>query len=572
MNFFTKVSGQIKDFLTGLSAGRKMALGVTAVAIFLFIIGMLFWASRQNYQPITHGNMSAEDSANVMRLLREKKIPFQVDVSGKQITVPSEYLNDLRLELAMQGMPQSNGTGYELFDKQSFGTTSFVNKLNHKRAMEGELMRSINTIKGVKRSRVHLAIPEKSAFVQDQKKVTASVVLDLEGGVTLNEKQIFGVTHLVSSAVEGLDPANVAIMDSLGKELTKNSADSAIALTSEQSEYKRKLEEGYQSKVEDVLSKVVGEGRVKASITADLDFSQIQESQTILDQDGATIRSSQKIAENMEGSRPVASGPAGATSNTPGDQPGVVNPNAVRNNTNKSNEIVNYDIPKTVRTTSRPVGGLKKLSVAVLIDGKTVKTTAADGKVESKNEQWSAEKIKEFEALVTSALAIDKKRGDSLEIKNMEFAREDFIEAEKILDASVFRSYVQQIVLYSVIALVIVLFFFFVVRPYIRWITENTTESVDTFLPQTIEELEKIQKSSVLSQLDDMIPDLPDRLDPDKIEGEMIREKISTLIDNNPHKASLILRDWLTQGKPSDLNKAAAGGAPADKGKAANPA
>ena len=568
MNFFDRVSGQIKDFLTGLSAGRKVALGVTAVGIFVFIMGMLYWASQQNYQPITYGNMSPEDSANVMRLLREKKIPFQVDVSGKQVTVPSEYLNDLRLELAMQGMPQSQGAGYELFDKQSFGTTSFVNKLNHQRALEGELMRSINTIKGVKRSRVHLALPEKSAFVQDQKKVTASVVLDLESGIQLNDKQIFGIGHLVSSAVEGLDATNVAILDSFGKELSKNTHDSLISLTSEQSDYKRKLEESYQSKVEDVLSKVVGEGRVKASITADLDFSSVQESQTILDQDGATIRSQQKIGESMEGSRPVASGAAGATTNTPGEQPGVVTPSAVRNNTNKSNEIVNYEIPKTIRTTSRPVGSLKKLSVAVLIDGKQVKSTAADGTSEMKNEQWSAEKVKEFEALVAGALAIDKKRGDTLEIKNMEFAHVDFDEAEKILNTSMIRSYVQQIVLYSVVALVIVLFFFFVVRPYIRWITENTTESVDTFLPQTIEELEKIQKSSVMQQLDEVIPDIPDRLDPDKIEGEMIREKISTLIDNNPHKASLILRDWLSQGKPNDAGKAAT----ADKGKAANPA
>jgi flagellar M-ring protein FliF len=568
MNFFMRVSAQIKDFLTGLSVGRKAAVAVTAVTIVIFVIGMLYWASQQSYEPITHGPMSPDDSANVMRLLREKKIPFQVDVSGRQVKVPSEYLNDLRLELAMQGMPQSAGTGYELFDKQSFGTTSFVNKLNQKRALEGELMRSINTIKGVKRSRVHLALPEKSAFIQDQKKVTASVVLDLENGVQLNEKQIYGVGHLVSSAVEGLDPANVAILDSFGKELSKNIHDSLISLTSEQSDYKRKLEENYQSKVEDVLSKVVGEGRVKASITADLDFSNIQESQTILDQDGATIKSQQKIGESMEGSRPVASGPAGATSNTPGDQPGLVTPNAVRNNTNKSNEIVNYEIPKTIRTTSRPVGSLKKISVAVLIDGKQVKTTNADGTSEIKSEQWSADKIKEFEALVAGALAIDKTRGDTLEIKNMEFVRVDFEEAEKLLNASVVRSYIQQAVLYAVIALVIVLFFFFVVRPYIRWITDNTTENVDTFLPQTIEELEKIQKSSVMQQLDEVIPDIPERLDPDKIEGEMIREKISTLIENNPHKASLILKDWLTQGKPGESGKLVAG----DKGKAATTA
>jgi len=566
MDFLTRVSAQIKDFLTGLSGGRKMALGVTGGIILLFISGMLYWASQQNYQPITHGNMSPEDSANVMRLLREKKIPFQVDPTGKQITVPAEYLNDLRLELAMQGMPQSNGTGYELFDKQSFGTTSFVNRLNEKRAREGELMRSINTIKGVKRSRVHLAMPEKSAFVQDQKKVTASVVLDLENGVQLNEKQIFGIGHLVASAIEGLDANDVVILDNFGKEISKNSRDSMVALTNEQSEYKQKLEEEYQKKVEDVLTKVVGEGRVKASITADLDFSNIQESQTILDQDGATIKSSQKTAENMDSSRPTASGPAGAVSNTPGEPPGVVAQTGVKTNTNKSNEIVNYDIPKTIRTTAHPVGSLKKLSVAVLIDGKTVKTTSADGKTEAKNEQWSAEKVKEFEALVMGALAIDKKRGDTLEIRNMEFAHADFDEAEKILDASAWKSYTQQIILYSIIGLVIILFFFFVVRPYIRWITENTTESVDTFLPQTIEELEKIQKSSVLSQLDDVIPDIPDRLDPDKIEGEMIREKISTLIDNNPHKASLILKDWLVQGKPNEVKPGVDKAKPASAG------
>jgi len=556
MDFLNRISQQIKDFLTGLSGGRKMALGVTGSAICLFIGGMLYWAGQQNYQPITHGNMSAEDSANVMRLLREKKIPFQVDPTGKQVTVPAEYLNDLRLELAMQGMPQAGGSGYELFDKQSFGTTSLVNKINQKRALEGELMRSINTIKGVKRSRIHLAMPEKSTFVQDQKKVTASVVLDLENGVQLNEKQIYGIGHLISSAVEGLEANDVAILDSFGKELSKNSHDSLVSLTSEQSDYKRKLEEEYQRKVEDVLIKVVGEGRVKASITADLDFSNIQESQTLLDQDGATLKSSQKINENMDNTRPLASGPAGATSNTPGEQPGVVTPNSIKNNTNKSNEIVNYEIPKTVRTTSHPVGSLKKLSVAVLIDGKTIRTTNAEGKTESKNEQWSADQIKQFEALVIGTLAIDKKRGDTLEFKNMEFAHGDFDEAEKILDSSMWKSYIQQIILYSIICTIIVLFFFFVVRPYIRWITENTTESVDTFLPQTIEELERIQKSSVLAQLDEVIPDIPDRLDPDKIEGDMIREKISTMIDSNPQKASLILRDWLVQGSLNNIKAA----------------
>ena len=553
MDFFTRVSNQIREFLGGLSATRKMALGITGTAIFAFLVGIFMWASSQGYQPITYGTLSAEDSANIMRLLREKKIPFQVDPTGKSITVPPEYLNDLRLELAMQGMPQTSGAGYELFDKQSFGTTSFLNKVNQKRALEGELMRSINTLKGVKRSRIHLAIPDKSAFVEDQKKPTASVVLDLENGTVLNDKQVFGITHLVSAAIEGMDAANVTLLDSFGKELSKNTHDSLVSLTSEQADYKRKLEEDYQRRSEELLSKVVGEGHVKVAVSADLDFSSVSEQQTILDQDGATVKAQQKTHENMEGTRPLAGGLPGASSNTPGEQPGAVaGPSGARTATDKTNDITNYEIPKTIRTTQHSSGNLRKLSVAVLLDGKQVRTTNADGKTETKTEAWSADRLKELEAIITAGLALDKKRGDSLELRSIDFVPEDFEQAEALLNSTASRNYVKSLIVYGVIGMVILLFFFFVVRPYIRWITENTTDIVDTFLPQTIEELEKIQRSSTLAQLDDVVPDLPDRLDPEKIEGEMIREKIVTLIDNNPHKASLVLKEWLAQKGPAD--------------------
>jgi flagellar M-ring protein FliF len=564
MDFLNRVMGQIQDFFKGLSTSRQMALGVTGVAIIAVVGGMLFWAGKQSYQPVTQGTLSAEDTSNIMRLLREKKIPFQVDPTGKSIEVPPEYLHDLRLELAMQGMPQSSGVGYELFDKQTFGTTSFLNKVNEKRALEGELMRSINTIKGVKRSRVHLAVPEKSAFVEDQKKPTASVVLDLEGSMLLNDKQIFGIVHLVSSAVSGMDPSQVTVMDSSGRPLSKMGHDSLVSLTSEQADFKAKLEESYQRRVEELLAKVVGQGHVKVAVSADLDFSTVNETQTILDQDGATLRSQQKTNEAMEGSRPVASGAAGAASNTPGEQPAVVAQTGIKNNTTKSNEINNFEIPKTLRNTQKPTGSVKKLTVAVVLDQKQTRLPAnADGKVEVKAEAWSKDKLKEFESLVTNSLALDKKRGDSLEIQSMEFAVEDFEEAQKILDATAMRGYIKSLISYGVFGIIIVLFFFFVVRPYIKWVTENTTDSVDTFLPQTIEELEKIQKSSTMAQLDEIVPDIPDRLDPEKIEGDMIREKIVTMIDNNPHKASLVLKEWLLQsrtnapGKEKDNGKSA---------------
>ena len=172
--------------------------------LFRSIAALFIWAGRTTYAPLMT-NLNPEDAANIMHTLREKGIPFIVDGSGRNISVPGETVNETRLQLATLGMPQSGVVGYEVFDKQSLGTTSFVQKLNQKRAREGELMRTINSIRGVKRSRVHLAIPERSTFVEDQKKATASVVLDLEPGVVLNEKQIFGISNLVSRAVEGLE-------------------------------------------------------------------------------------------------------------------------------------------------------------------------------------------------------------------------------------------------------------------------------------------------------------------------------------------------------------------------------
>ncbi len=549
MEFLTKIFKQIKDFILGLPPARKLALIGTGVGIIAAISGLLIWASHQAYQPVTYGQLNPEDSTNIMRLLREKHIPFEVDPQGKSITVPPEYLHDLRLELAMQGMPQSSGVGYELFDKQAFGTTTFLNKVNQKRALEGELMRSINSIKGVKRSRIHLAIPEKTAFVEDQKKPSASVVLDLDPGTTLNEKQIYGIGHLISSAVEGLELSQVVIVDSFGKPLSKNTHDSLVAMTSEQQEYKKKLEEEKEKTIEDLIGKVVGAGHVKVAVTADLDFSTVSEQQTLLDQDGATIRNKQVNNESAEGSRPGAPPAPGAISNTPGEQTPPVQAQGTKSNTNHTNEITNYEIPKTIKTTQHQVGAVKKLSVAVVLDNRQVKSTNADGKTEMKSEAWSKDKMAEFEALITGSLALDKKRGDTLELKTMEFATEDFEEAQKILDATAMRGYVQTLVTYGIIGIIIVLFFFFVVRPYIRWVTENTTDSVDTFLPQTIEELEKIQKSSQVAQLEEVVPDIPDRLDPEKVEGDMIREKIVGLIDNNPQKGALIMKEWLLQGR-----------------------
>ncbi len=566
--YLKKVSTQILTFLKQLSPGRKIALVGTSIVVVVGMVAMAMWAGQTTFSPLMT-NLSPEDSKNVQRFLSDKHIPFRVDSTGKNVMVPPESLYDLRLELATQGYPQSSVVGYEVFDKTTLGTTSFVQKVNQKRALEGELMRTINTIRGVKRSRVHLALPQKSAFVEDQKKPTASVVLDLDPGVLLNEKQVFGIANLVARAIEGMDVSDVGIVDSNGKTLSKNNGDALSAATATQLEFQEKYEGELEKRIEAMLARVVGEGHVAAKVNADLDFSQVNETQTTYDADGSAMMSVEKRTDSMNAARPGAQGVPGAQSNTPGITP--AGSSDVKTETNKNNEVINYKVPQTVRQMTKPSGTVKRLSVAVMVDGKSVKTVNKDGTTTVKNEAWAPDKLKEFEDIVATAAGIDKKRGDLLEIRTMEFTHEDFEEAQKIVAEKERKAYIQNMIIYAVIGLTVAMFFLFVVRPFIKWVTENTIDSVDTFLPQTIEELEKLQKNAALPGLEDTVPQLPDRMDPEKVEGEMIKEKIITLVDGNPHKAALILKDWLhdPHGKKLAGDKEAEAGGGGGKGKAA---
>ena len=568
MEFFKKIGIHIADFLNAQSMQKKIAMAVTAVVITIGVSLLFFWASSKTYAPLMT-NLTPEDSANIIKILREKNFPFRVDAGGKNVHVSPENMDQLRMELATMGLPQTSIVGYEVFDKNNLGQTSFVQKVNQKRALEGELMRTINAIHGVKRSRVHLAIPQKSAFVEDQKKPTASVVVDLDPGVALTEKQVFGIGNLVARAVEGLDITDVVIVDSLGKTLSKNQSDSLSQMTASQLEFKSKIERDLEHRVREMLSRVVGEGHVVATVSADLDFSSSVETQTSYDQDGAAIRSQQKNTQSMEGSRPTPMGVPGAQSNNPlGNQ----NPAVVKTtDTKTSNEVVNYAIPETIRKTTKSPGGIKKLNVAVVVDGKVTKTKNKDGVVEAKVESWSPEKIKEFEAIVATAVGIDRKRGDTIEIKNLEFRQTDFSEAEALLAEREKKAYVQNLMVYAAMAMIIVLFFFMVVRPFIKWVTDNTSDGMETFLPQTLEELEKIQKNQALPGLEDVMMGTgsADQVDPEKIESEMVKEKVITLVDSNPHKAALILRDWLAGLNDPKQDKAADEKSAANKGKSA---
>lgn len=542
--YLRKVFTQIGEFFSSLSPMKRVYVILTALAVAGGMSYLLMWANETSYRPLMT-NLNAEDATKIIRVLRDKKIPFRVDPTGRNIEIPPDFVDQYRLELATMGLPETSTVGYEIFDHQALGTTSFVQKVNQKRAQEGELVRTISAIHGVKRARVHLVIPEKSTFIEDQRPPTASVVLDLLPGIRLSDKQIYGVGNLVANSVEGLDIEDVIIIDASGKTLSKNVKDPVVAQTASQLDFQRKLEEEFEKRIVTVLQPVVGEGKVVATVSADIDFSQSSESQTLYDSEGSAVLSKQTDSTAMNGSRPVPRGVAGVKSNTPGEPPPENTQAEVSSKTDRTKEITNFRVPQTVRTTKHAAGDVKKLSVAVVVDGKSVMTKDKDGNLVTKIEPWPADKLAEFEKIIARTTGIDEKRGDKLEIKNIEFAHEDFTQAEAQLESMQRRQYFQTIITYLVIATIVILFFLFVVRPFIKWVTENTIDSVDSFLPQTIEELEKMQKNSNLPGLEETIPELPDQIDPQKVEGQMIKERIVTLVDSNPHKAALVLRDWI---------------------------
>ncbi len=549
-DFLTKGFERFADFYNSLSSGRKISLVVVAIGIALSITGMFYWASKTSYVPLMT-NLSPEDSTSVIRYLREKKIPFVVDETGRSLSVPPEKVYDLRLELASSGLAQTGVVGYEVFDKQSFGATSTVQRINEQRALEGELIRTINHIRGIERSRVHLAIPQKSVFLEEEKRPTASVILDLAPGFNPSEEQVKGIQHLISSAVKGLDKNSVTIISNNGKQLSQNNEDPAAVFAAAALDYQRKFEQKMETKVQSLLSTVVGEGKVVAKINADFDFSRVSETQTLFDDENKAIRSTNKDTDVMQGNRPLPSGQPGVRAQVPGAENQIANTPVATNSTQRNQEVVNYEVPKTTRSMEKPMASLKRLSVAVMVDAVPVADANVPGGF--RNEAISAEKLAEFRSIVANAVGWDKDRDPPIEVKSLAFFKEDLEAAGKALAAADRQKMINNLAQWGAIGLIFSLFFLFVVRPFIKWVTENTVESVEDFLPQTLEELEKAQAKQVAQSLEDILPEIEEKVDPEKVQSEMLKEKVLSLVNDNPHKASQVLHEWISE-KPVDKN------------------
>lgn len=546
-----KIFRNFKEFFIGLDSTKKVGFIIVSCMIIAAMTGIVVWASKTRYDTL-YTDLNKEDARKIAILLEEKKIPYQASDDGKTISIPEDLVGVWRLEIAKLGTSFSGTVGYEVFDKQSFGTTSFVQKVNKQRALEGELVKTIMYIQGVKRARVHITIPESSPFVAEKKSPSASVILELNNGVSLTPAEIKGVGSLVASSVEEMRPENVVILDDRGKKLSENIGDAMTAITANRLALEAQLNQKYERQIEEILTKVVGDGKVVAKVTVDLDFTESVATETKYDNENAAVLSEVKNAQTVNGSRPSPQGIAGAQSNLPGEvpQPGVAE---TKNNVSKELTTRNFNVPTTVTQSRKPSANVKAISAAVMIDGKRIAVIGEDGVPQldkngnaiMKYEKWSEADLQNFSQIVASTLGTSEKRGDKLVIKNMEFAREDMSVADAMLKEQANRELIRNIVKYLAVGLTISLFFFLVVRPFIQWVTDNTIETVEDFLPRTLEELEKVQANQRLPGLEDALPQIEEKLNPEKIEGNMLREKIIALVENNPGKAAQIIQEMI---------------------------
>jgi flagellar M-ring protein FliF len=546
-----KVFRNFKEFFVGLDFNKKVGLIATTTLIIGALFSMILWVTDTRYE-ILYSDLNKEDSQKIQILLEEKNIPKLVVNDGKVIKIPEDMVNKWRLEIATLGVNFSGTVGYEVFDKQSFGTTSFVQKVNKQRALEGELVKTIKYIRGVKRARVHLSIPESSPFVSEKKAPTASVVIELDRGVSLTPAEIKGVGQLVSSSVDGMRPENVVILDDRGKKLSDNIGDAMTAYTANRVALEQKMNAQYERQIEEILAKVVGQGKVIAKVSVNMDFTTSVSTETTYDSENKATLSEVENSQKLNGARPSPQGIPGARSNLPGEtpQPGIPE---TRNNVDKKLTTRNYNVPSKVTKSKRPSAGLKNVTAAVMIDGRRVPVMDAEGNpslTESgsqkmRYEPWSEADLANFSAIVSSTIGMSDRRGDKLVIKNMEFAKEDTDAIEALLREKANRELIKNIIKYLTIGLAISLFFFLIVRPFVQWITDNTVESVEDFLPRTLEELERVQANQKLPGLEDALPQMEEKINPEKIEGNMLREKIISLVEANPSKAAQIIHEMI---------------------------
>jgi flagellar M-ring protein FliF len=446
----------------GLPLLRQLGLMVGLAASVALGVAVVLWSQTPDYRML-YSNLSAQDSASIVESLQKAGIPYSLGDGSGTVMVPEKSVHEARLKLAGEGLPRGAGAGFDLLDKQKgFGVSQFMENARYQRALEGELAMTIASVHAVRAARVHLAIPKQTAFARNQKRPTASVMVDLFPGRSLNEAQAAAISHMVAASIPNLDVDQVTIVDQQGRLLTANEGDGEMRLSGTQFEYRKRLEEYYIRRIEDILTPIVGAGAVKAQVNADIDFTVTEQTQETFAPDQRAVRSEQLVEENVSGGR-LPFGIPGSLSNQPPAEAAGAGETAAASGSSSRRNVRNYEIDKTISHSRMSGGTVRRLSAAVVVDHRT-----------SVNEEGAAvrtslgeDEIERITQLVREAVGFDAERGDSVNVVNAAFTQAP--EAEPMEEPSALAAIdIRGLLKQGLAVLVVLLLIFGVLRPVLR--------------------------------------------------------------------------------------------------------
>lgn len=523
---------QILSVIKEFSTFQKIMAGSVLAAVLGGLVMLSTGGQATSYQ-VLFSSLSQEDASEVVAKLKEQRIPYELDMNGSVIKVPSEKVLETRLSLAGEGLPRGGGVGFEIFDKNSLGTTDFVQKMNYQRALQGELARTIRQFQQVQEARVHIAAPTESVFIEDQKPPSASVSVKLRGSAQLDSKQIQAIVNLVASAVPGLTDENITVVDTAGRLLYRKRGGELGQMSDSQLEYQQGVEKSLRDKLETMFEEVVGAGKAIARVSVELDFNQVDTTEELFDPEGQVVRSEQLLNEDsaQPGSTPQGiPGVKGnlATYNETGDG-AAGGANSRRNNVTR-----NYEVSKTVKRVKSAMGKIKRLSVAVMVDGTYVNGVDKDGKPTVTYSPRTPEDLKWYEKMAKNAVGFDPERGDQLEVVSTSLAAslapetktDGFERWQQLIDR------LAQPVIYLLIS---ICFVFFVIRPFFRVLSNKQLEEQRRVVAAT----KSLVGEGGEGGLDEDVSLKPI--------GISDKEKIYKLAQTDPDRAADLVRRWLRQ-------------------------
>ena len=540
------------EAIKALGAGRLLALGTVLLGFVVFFVFVGTQAMAPSYA-LLFADLKPEDARLIADRLQARGTPFRLNPAGDAIMVPQDQIGQLRMDLAADGMPAGSVVGYEIFDQGgSFGQTDFLSNVNLRRAMEGELARSISTLKPVRGARVHIVQPERSLFRRDEARPTASVVLSLRTGNGLEGRQVQAIRNLVAAAVPGLEPNAITIVDDRGNLLARMGEGDGGAVPTEVDELRSSYEERVKQKIVQLLERSVGPGKIDAEVTVEMNFDQVTTTAETFDPQSQVARSTQTVEEDNNREEAAADRNVSVANNLPSGQASAGQPSTNRDRSNRSEETVNFEISRTVRNEVQRPGGIKRLSIAVQVDG--VHALQPDGS--ATYAERSADELSELAALAKSAAGFDEARGDIFQIASRRFVEADLpIDAEPSL-LEQFGIAPGRLIDLGVFALVTLAVIFFGVRPLLHRLWPTGAPGETGGIDERPRPLAMLAAPSALRSMDEsralMLeadsakrePPLPAIGQLDTSQESGLLQEIAQIVDERPQDAVKMIRTW----------------------------